>query len=752
MGNPSNGLTLHSDPKGFSIHPNQGDWTWGLEFAGLGSDSCAASPVLASQPIADGSNLSYLRGPGLTEWIKNSEKGVEHGYTIWSPPHARIQRGQPLVIRSHIRGHLVPRISKDDKGVDFFTRQGVVGLSYSGLFVFDAEGKELPAGFGLQGDELHVWVQVEGAVYPITVDPVAQRAYLKASNTDAGDEFGLTVSVSGNTAVIGAKDEGSDATGVNGNQNNNNAEKSGAAYVFVRNGSNWIQQAYLKASNTDSFDNFGHSVAVDGDTIVVGARLEDSGSVGVNGDQSDNSFSRAGAAYVFVRSAGVWTQEAYLKATNTDIGDRFGYSVAVDGDTIVVGAFGEDSIASGVGGNQANNAGTDSGAAYIYHRIGSTWSSQEYLKPVQPAGGAWFGRSVSISGDVAVVGAPNQERSYVFDRVGSAWSQPAVLDPATSISDTGFGQSVDVDGDVVVVGSPGEPQFLSLAAGAAHVFARVSGGWNRQGVLNASNPSTSAWFGHAVSVSGSRIAVGAPNQDSRGPGVNGNPAGTDGVFASGAAYLFELDGGVWSETDFIKSSNPGIGDGFGRAVALSGDLLVVGAQWEDSSATGVNGNQVGNSAADSGAAYVFDLRAPVANICGPANAHSGNVPATISMVGSPVVSQNDLRLVASSLPQGQFGFFLVSMGHGYIAFPGGSQGALCLGGAHPIGRFNRPGEILLSGGAGEFSLDVNLGNVPTNAGSVQITPGQTWYFQGWFRDQNPGSTSNFTDAVGVLFE
>jgi SAM-dependent methyltransferase len=135
-----------------------------------------------------------------------------------------------------------------------------------------------------------------------TVLQQVQQAYIKASNPEIADRFGFTVSLSGDTAVVGAIQESSNATGVNGNQGNNDASVAGAVYVFVRNGTSWSQQAYLKASNTQAFDKFGYDVAVSGDTIVVGAPFEASNATGVNGDQSNNDVMNAGAAYVFVRS------------------------------------------------------------------------------------------------------------------------------------------------------------------------------------------------------------------------------------------------------------------------------------------------------------------------------------------------------------------------------------------------------------------------------------------------------------------
>jgi trimeric autotransporter adhesin len=190
---------------------------------------------------------------------------------------------------------------------------------------------------------------------------------LKASNTGVDDYFGDSVALSGDTLAVGASGEGSAAQGVGGDQANNTASDSGAVYVFQRSGTTWLQEAYLKASNTGAGDLFGTSVALSGDTLAVGAFREDSGARGVGGDQDDNSASDSGAVYVFRRSGTVWQQEAYIKASNTGADDYFGYSVALSGDTLAVGAPYEDSAAQGVGGDQTDNTASDSGAVYIFH-------------------------------------------------------------------------------------------------------------------------------------------------------------------------------------------------------------------------------------------------------------------------------------------------------------------------------------------------------------------------------------------------
>jgi FG-GAP repeat len=194
--------------------------------------------------------------------------------------------------------------------------------------------------------------------------------------------------------------EASNAIGVNGDETDNSEVGSGAAYVFVRTGTTWTQQAYLKASNTESDDQFGHSVAVSGDTVVIGAPYEDSNATGVNGNQSDESATWAGAAYVFVRSGTNWTQQAYLKASNTGADDVFGNSVAVSGDTFVAGAYREDSSATGMNGDQSDNGASNSGATYVF-----TWVPSE-LAPIatinHTAGGVHLTIPVSAGQSIGV--------------------------------------------------------------------------------------------------------------------------------------------------------------------------------------------------------------------------------------------------------------------------------------------------------------------------------------------------------------
>ena len=462
----------------------------------------------------------------------------------------------------------------------------------------------------------------------------SQQVYLKASNTDAYDYFGRSVAVSNNTVVVGAYSEDSAATGVNGDQNDNSAGVAGAAYVFVRDGTTWTQQAYLKASNTDAGDVFGRSIAVSNDTIVIGARSEDSAATGINGDQDDDSASMSGAAYVFVRDGTTWTQQAYLKASNTDAGDEFGISVAVSNDTIVVGAQYEASAATGVNGDQNDNSASGSGAAYVFVRDGTTWTQQAYLKASNTDANDHFGNSVAVSNDTIVVDAWGEDSAatgvngnqndnsadaagaaYVFVRDGTTWTQQAYIKASNTGAGDWFGGSVAVSDDTIVVGAQYEESAATgvngdqndnsaSCSGAAYVFVRDGTTWTQQAYLKASNTDAHDEFGVSVAVSNDTVVVGALYEDSVATGVNGDQ-NDNSASSAGAAYVFVRDSTTWTQQAYLKASNTDAGDFFSTSVAVSNDTIVVDAWGEDSAATGVNGNQNDNSADAAGAAYVF---------------------------------------------------------------------------------------------------------------------------------------------------
>ena len=433
---------------------------------------------------------------------------------------------------------------------------------------------ERSAATGINGDQSDTSIYDAGAVYVFIRNGESwqQQAYVKASNTDENDNFGYSVDISGDTLVVGAPNERSSSAGVNGDQNNNDLLYAGAAYVFVREGNQWRQQAYLKASNPGNPDYFGRSVAVHGDTIVVGAPGEASNARGVDGDQLDDSSRKAGAAYVFQRTGETWNQRAYLKASNTDSMnydyalDEFGFTVDVHENTIVVGAPGEDSAATGVNGDQENESAEGSGAAYVFVKSGDHWHQQAYVKASNTDFEDSFGYSVAIDADQLLVGA-------YFEKSG----------------DTG----VNAD----------QSDNSSTAAGAAYVFKRSRDTWIQEAYLKASNSDTWDRFGESVSIYGRALVIGAWGESSIATGINGD-LHDNSADQAGAAYLFRKTGSVWRPGGYIKASNTGL-DLFGDSVAISGKTIVVGASLESSDANGVNGDESDDSVHGAGAAYVF---------------------------------------------------------------------------------------------------------------------------------------------------
>lgn len=462
-----------------------------------------------------------------------------------------------------------------------------------------------------------------------------QWAYGKANTTAEEDTFAAAVDISGDTLVVGAPWEAGSATGVDGSVDNL-ARGRGAAYVFRLVDGVWQQEAYLKASLGNSHQ-FGLSVAIDGDTIVVATPFEASKANGIDGDQSDTSAFHAGAAYVFRRNGSVWTQEAYVKASNTGSGDLFGISVDVLGDTMVVGASGESSAAVGVDANQSNDDAPGSGAAYVFHREGTTWQQQAYIKASNTDSSDNFGGRVALSGDQLAISAPNEDSRasgvngddstngagdsgavYVFRRTGTTWHQEAYLKQSNNdLSDTGdlFGIRLAFDGDTIAVGAILESSKATGVnglqsdnskpnSGAVYIFRRADSTWAQEAYIKASNTGAYNMFGFSVALAGNVLAVGANDENGSATGIDGSQNVND-KSGSGAVYLFRREGSDWRQAHYIKASNSESQDRFGVSLALSGDTLVVGAEREDSEAKGFDGDQDNNSATDSGALYIF---------------------------------------------------------------------------------------------------------------------------------------------------
>ncbi len=494
--------------------------------------------------------------------------------------------------------------------IGYFKASNTGSLDQFGRVAISGDGKTLAVGAvgedsnsrGINGDQSDNSAPEAGAVYVFHHDGTGwrQQAYIKASNTEANpskaqvrDWFGIAVALSedGNTLAVGASGEGSSATGINGDQNDNSSIWAGAAYLFRYDGTDWNQQAYIKASNTEpdpsitlERDRFGSAVALsaDGNTLAVGAIHEESGATGVNGDQTDNSASAAGAVYVFRFDGTDWNQQAYIKASNTEAGDLFGEHVDLssDGNTLAVGATRESSNATGINADQNNNTANSAGAVYVFRFDGTDWSQQAYVKASNAGSGDEFGSSVAISedGDTLAVGAFRESSG-----------------------------ATGVNGD--------QSDDSTIEAGAAYLFRYDGTDWSQQAYVKASNTGENDIFGGAVALraDGNMLVIGARGEGSSAAGVNGDQYDDSAIYA-GAVYTYRFDGMDWGLQAYIKSPNPegGIfqlesGDSFGTAVALSGDgnTLAVGASFEDSNATGINGDQDNDLTEQSGAVYLY---------------------------------------------------------------------------------------------------------------------------------------------------
>lgn len=507
-----------------------------------------------------------------------------------------------------------------------------------------------------------------GSARPLSFGALRQTAYLKASNTGFADEFGsggtllgngVALSGDGDTLAVGAPYESSGSGGIDGDQDDESVYGAGAVYVFTDVAGRWRQQAYLKAANPGLADNFGYMVALsrDGDTLAVAAPYEAGAATGIDGDPHDDSIPQAGAVYMFTRSGGVWSQQAYIKASNTGEagrgnelgdGDQFGFALALDaaGDTLAVGAIAEDSGAAGVGADQTDNSAMSAGAVYLYSRSGDAWSQQAYIKPSNAGTGDLFGYSVSLSADGNLLAASAYDEDgsragtnevqndevfgtgavYIFSRADGAWSQRAYLKPSNSERNDSFGVAValsaagdtlaaaalDEDGMTTGVDStPVADMETDLSTGAVYLFGRDGERWSEQAYIKASNTGPHDTFGARLALSrdGGTLAVAAQLEDSAGQGVNA-VQNDDSAQEAGAVYVFARDGASWIQTEYIKGSNTEAFDEFGSAVALNdaGTRLAVGARGEDGGGAGPNAGQDDDSALDSGAVYVFDRR------------------------------------------------------------------------------------------------------------------------------------------------
>lgn len=630
--NPRQDLTLRFLDDRVRLASGQSGQTWEGELVLLGVTRDVESgpePGGGVAVSADESRVKFLRRD-LTEWYVNAPAGFEHGFTLFkSPPGA--ETSSSFTVTMKLEGLTATPSDTDDGGLTLSTPAGAPVASYSHLVVADAMGRRLPAHLESAPDRIRIVVADAGAVYPVTIDPLIgsleQRLGFPAGDAQPGEKFGASVSLSGDTAAIGAPYD-AHALGAD----------AGSVYVFTRPSSGvWSFRTKLYSQAADQPLYFGARVAISGTTIAAagyghtilgkvyvfagaGATWTEDAQLPVNasalaleGDtllvgaasrDTTRGYS-AGAAFVFARSGQTWTQLAQLEAGDGAAQDYFGGAVALQGDTAVVGAIGHDFA----------DYRTDAGSVYVFARSGTAWTQQAALAAPVPAAYERFGESVALGGGRILAGSPNRNKVHAFAQNGSAWIHEATLQPTNPGSLPGlfgaavalagntalitdpyrglcerfshatgawlaapalvpsdplvqrpsFGSALAFDGTTALIGFPGADLPTVSQAGAVSVFRQTGGTWTQEALLAPAGGANSDGLGSSVALSGDTLIAGTPTADT--------PAGNE----AGRAFVFVRSGAIWSEQAALIPAGGAAGDHFGQAVAVSGNTALVGA-------------------------------------------------------------------------------------------------------------------------------------------------------------------------------
>jgi hypothetical protein len=555
--NPRHHLTIDFSSRGLEVR--NGDARWRFVFAGYGYGGNLTSAE-AVAPEASFNRLQYRR-KGITEWYVNGPVGIEQGFTVDRPSGKT--NGQPLTIALALSENLNV-VDDGHEGLLLAATEGLADLQYTGLSARDANGRALRSWLKIEGKRMLLQVADRSACYPVVIDPWLKRVKLEPSDGRAGNRFGYSVAISGNTIVVGAPEAPFPAA-------------TGVAYVFEKGEDGWKnmnQTARLTASDGADGDSLGYSVAISGNTIVAGAPLVE---IGSNYAQ--------GAAYMFVKPRSGWadmTETAKLTAFNGAEEDALGTSVSISGNTVVVGApYGTSS---------------HEGAIYLFAKGTNGWSTRSHfnaeLTPSSRAAFDEFGWSAAISGDTVAAGAPAatvdgdlyRGAVYVFVKPGAGWHGRLAPTSKLTASDgqrgDRLGFSVSVSGNTVVGGAYQATVGCNRAQGAAFVFVKPLSGWakltTQTAKLTARDHLLYGWFGYSVFVSDDRVVVGAPN------------ASVNSETHQGAAYVFVKPRKGWRTTSKFQSKLTAFDgqqdDNLGWSVTASRDAAVAGAPGLDANA------------------------------------------------------------------------------------------------------------------------------------------------------------------------
>ena len=530
---------------------------WRLKSFGYGESQLT---VGAGSVAVAGQRVEIARADeGVTEWYENRPEGLEHGFTLAKRPVVTASNEiEPLRLTLEIDGDLSATTSPGKQAVELASESGQVVMSYAGLRVWDAAGQQINASVEAAANK--VWFEVDDAkaVYPLTIDPsFVQRTKLSASDATVNNLFGEGVAMSGNTIIVGASYT---QIGENISQ--------GAAYVFVRSGTSWVEQAKLSVEDGRREDVFGRSVAIDGDMAVIGAPFADIGPTCVRGFGCNQ-----GAAYVFVRSGTVWTLQQKLNSIEPAVFDLFGHKVEIKNQTAVISEHLDD-----VDGVQ------DRGRINVYARSGNMLVLQQRLTPNNPSA-RLFGLSLDLDGNTIIAGAPGAGTgaAYVFVFNGATWTQQKELLASDGAPGDFFGFSVAISLDTAVVGAYFDEINGNIYQGSAYAFKRSGTDWTQRQKFSNGNGNTLDEFGADVGVSGDTIVISAIHER-----VGANDF-------QGAAYVYVYNGANWAEQQKLVASDGTKGNVYGISVLVSGNTIIIGA---------LNSGNPGPTG-EEGAAYVY---------------------------------------------------------------------------------------------------------------------------------------------------
>ena len=547
------------------------------------------------------------------------------------------------------------------------------------------------------------------------VSAQCQSQKIVASDFGAGDQFGSSISASGDWLIVGVPEDA------------DLAPAAGSAYVYHRQGANWVETQKLYASDGALGDEFGYAVGISGDIAVITARGESP--MGIFG---------AGSAYLFERSGSTWIETAKLFANDATPEDHFGQAVAISGNRIVFGVSHDDPVGSG------------SGSIYVFEKSGNLWSQFMRLTPSGLAPGDAFGFSVAIDGDTIVVGSLGDEgpagqnntgSAYVFDRDPGLWVQRQKLIPSDPAMNQSFGVAVSVSGTMALIGAAHDSTAGSIA-GSVYAFEKQGSTWTQIQEIKASDSNPQNQFGSFLAHAGNTAIIGALSD-------------SDSAFACGSAYEFRRVGSTWIQAGKMLAADGTQGGLLGRSVALTGNAAIAGAPvTDDACPTDPN--------CESGSVYVFEL-APTAvqygsckltSACGNVDDHGGcdnstGQGAVLAACGSGSVSTDDLRLEVTRCPPNKL----------TLLFMGPAQSQVIYGNGVRVAGPQNPTIIYRYGGAQSDAQ----GRVIRGPGLVaqsqgfpplgRIQSGQSWNFQTWYRDPNGwcGANTNFSNGVQVGF-